>query len=103
MKSEKNTKWRAKADQVFKALGDYRRRMMLEILKEGPYTTGEICERFPEIDRCTVMQHLKVLEKAKLIRVEKVGKFRWNHLNLEPLKLSFEGWFLKMLPKAPGP
>ncbi len=54
-------------DRVFKALGDRRRRKVLDLLKTEPLTTGEICNRFPTLDRCTVMQHLGVLERASLI------------------------------------
>ena len=40
---------------------------MLDCLKDGPVTTGGLCERFDDMDRCTVMQHLKVLEGAGLV------------------------------------
>lgn len=49
---------------IFKALADHRRREILDLLKEAPKTTGELCDHFKKIDRCTVMQHLGVLEKA---------------------------------------
>ena len=35
-------------DLIFKALGDSRRRAMLDLLRRPPRTTGEIVERFPE-------------------------------------------------------
>ena len=49
-------------DPIFKALAHRRRRDILDLLKEEPRTTGALCEAFPEMDRCTVMQHLRVLE-----------------------------------------
>ncbi len=49
---------------------------MLDVLKDRPQTTGDLCARFPALDRCTVMQHLKVLEAAGLVRSEKVGRVR---------------------------
>ena len=52
-------------DTIFKALGDSRRREILDLLKERIRTTGELIEHFKQMDRCTVMQHLSVLEKAE--------------------------------------
>jgi DNA-binding transcriptional ArsR family regulator len=74
--------------RVFKALADWRRRKILDLLKTGPRTTGELCEHFAELDRCTVMQHLGVLEAAELVIVQRRGRQRWNYLNPIPLKKS---------------
>jgi DNA-binding transcriptional ArsR family regulator len=79
-------------DLVFKALGNRRRREMLDALKDNPQTTGSLCERFADIDRCTVMQHLKVLEEADLIIVRRQGRERWNHLNPLPIHDIHERW-----------
>jgi len=81
------------SDQVFKALASATRRRILDILKDaGPVTTGDICARFPDLDRCTVMQHLKVLEKADLVIVRRRGRERWNHLNALPIKHIHDRW-----------
>lgn len=79
-------------DNVFKALAHPRRRSMLDFLKEGPQTTGALCERFPDMDRCTVMQHLKVLEEADLVVARRQGRERWNHLNSLPIKAIHDRW-----------
>ena len=63
-------------DALFKALGHRTRRRMVDVLKGGPRTTGMLCELLPELDRCTVMQHLKVLEEAGLVITQKVGRVR---------------------------
>jgi DNA-binding transcriptional ArsR family regulator len=81
-----------KEDNVFKALAHPRRRSMLDQLKDGPKTTGSLCEIFPEMDRCTVMQHLKVLEDADLLIVRREGRERWNHLNAMPIKQIHDRW-----------
>lgn len=81
-----------KHDAIFKALGDARRRKMLDLLKNKSMTTGEICKRFKGMDRCTVMQHLGVLERADLIIVKREGRFRWNYLNPLPIKAIFDRW-----------
>ena len=77
---------------MYKALADYRRREILDLIKDGPKTTGEICRHFRRLDRCTVMQHLGVLEKADLIIVKREGRFRWNYLNVVPIKEIYDRW-----------
>ena len=79
-------------DLIFKALAHPRRRAMLDLLKHEARTTGMLCEAFAEMDRCTVMQHLKVLEEADLIIVRREGRERWNHLNALPIKRIHDRW-----------
>ena len=79
-------------DAVFKALANPIRRRLLDAMKDGPRTTGQLCEGEPTLDRCTVMQHLKVLEAADLIIVRREGRERWNHLNAMPIKAVHDRW-----------
>ncbi len=79
-------------DLIFKALGHRVRRRMLDALKAEPLTTGMLCDRFAELDRCTVMQHLGVLESAGLIVAERRGRERWNHLDALPVHAIHERW-----------
>jgi len=79
-------------DEVFKALANGTRRRLLDALKQAPQTTGALCEAFPDIDRCTVMQHLKVLESARLVLVTREGRERWNHLNAMPIQEINDRW-----------
>lgn len=65
---------------------------MLDVLKDRPQTTGALCAAFPALDRCTVMQHLKVLEEAELVIVRRKGRERWNHLNPLPIKHIHDRW-----------
>jgi DNA-binding transcriptional ArsR family regulator len=51
-----------------------------------------LCERFSDLDRCTVMQHLKVLEEASLVLVRREGRERWNHLNALPIQAIHDRW-----------
>ncbi|MCQ1574981.1 helix-turn-helix domain-containing protein [Neorhizobium galegae] len=81
-----------KNDLVFKALAAPVRREILDELKDRPQTTGDLCARFPKLDRCTVMQHLKVLEGADLVLVKREGRERWNHLNPLPIKAIHDRW-----------
>ena len=62
-----------KDDLIYKALADHRRREILDLLKDDRKSTGQICAHFKKLDRCTVMLHLGVLEKAGFQRAgEKV-------------------------------
>jgi len=79
-------------DRVFKALGHQVRRQILDDLRDQPLTTGTLVAHFPELDRCTVMQHLKVLEDADLIIPVRKGRERWNHLNVAPIQDIHERW-----------
>ena len=79
-------------DRIFKALSAPIRRTLLDALKDRPQTTGQLCALFPKLDRCTVMQHLKVLEGADLVIVQREGRERWNHLNPVPIKRIHDRW-----------
>src|SRR6476661_7292198 len=92
-----------RADRVFKALADRRRRQILDLLKTAPRTTGELCERFEgAIDRCTVMQHLGVLEKAGLLVAVREGRTRWNHLDVGPVQDVHARWIAPYAAEAAG-
>jgi DNA-binding transcriptional ArsR family regulator len=79
-------------DEVFKALANGTRRRILDLLRDQPRTTGELCASFPELDRCTTMQHLAVLERAGLVIAQRKGRERWNHLDAIPIKLIHDRW-----------
>jgi hypothetical protein len=73
------------SDKVFRALASATRRRLLDRLRDGPRTTGELCAAFGDLDRCTVMQHLWVI-------VVRQGRQRWNHLNVLPIKHIHDRW-----------
>ena len=79
-------------DLIFKALGHRSRRKIVDLLKLEPRTTGMLCDLMPELDRCTVMQHLGVLEEAGLVIAERRGRERWNHLDALPIHAIHERW-----------
>ena len=72
-------------DRVFKALASPVRRRMLDALRESSHTTGSLCSALPELDRTTVLQHLRVLEQAELVTGRRLGRER--HLSLAPLPI----------------
>ena len=61
--------------EVFTALADPTRRNILESLRNAPRTVGELAADQP-VSRPAVSQHLRVLEAAKLVRVEPRGNRR---------------------------
>ncbi|QSB05628.1 helix-turn-helix transcriptional regulator [Natronoglycomyces albus] len=79
-------------DKVFKALASATRRRILDQLKDHPKTTGEVCAAVDDLDRCTVMQHLRVLEQAGLVIPQRKGRERWNHLSVLPIKHIYDRW-----------
>ena len=80
------------SDATFKALAEPMRRDILDLLRDAPRTTGEICEVFDDISRFGVMNHLGVLKRAGLIVVEKRGRERINRLRSAPLQAAYEDW-----------
>jgi len=79
-------------DLVFKAMAGEDRRKILDLLHQCPMTTGEICKHLDWLDRCTVMQHLQVLENARLVISRKKGRCRWNYLDVGPIQRIHERW-----------
>ena len=65
---------------------------MLDILRDGPKTTGELAEEFPALSRFAVMQHLGVLEKGGLVVPRRQGRQRFNYLNPVPIQQIHDRW-----------
>lgn len=65
---------------VFKALNDKTRRDILELLKEGDKTAGEIADHF-QFSKPTISHHLDLLKQAELLLSEKKGQFIYYSLN----------------------
>ena len=70
---------------TIKALSDPSRREILELLKEGRLSAGEIAEKFP-VSGAAVSKHLSVLKDADLIRDTREGKFIFYELNTSVLE-----------------
>jgi len=79
-------------DAVFKALADPTRRTILDLLKPGPKTTGQLCGTFAGLSRYAVMKHLGVLADAGLVLVRREGRRRYNYLNAVPIRQVYERW-----------
>jgi DNA-binding transcriptional ArsR family regulator len=87
-------------NRVFKALADPGRRRVLQLLRKGPMSAGELAEHFP-VAKPTMSAHFAVLQEAGLIDAEKNGRtiiYRLRMSVLEDALLGFAdslGWDMK--------
>lgn len=70
---------------TLKALSDPIRREILNLLKSGRMSAGEIADHFPVTD-ASISRHLSVLKEADLIRDTREGKFIFYDLNVSVLE-----------------
>lgn len=70
---------------TMKALSDPIRREILEHLKSGRLSAGDIAEKFP-VSGAAVSKHLSVLKDADLIRDAREGKYIFYELNTSVLE-----------------
>lgn len=77
--------------QTFKALSDHTRRDILDLLKDGALSAGEIGQHF-NMTGATISHHLNILKNANLITDEKQGKYIYYELNLSVFEEIIQ-WF----------
>lgn len=65
---------------IFKALNDPTRREIIELLKKGDLTAGEIADHF-QITKPSISHHLDLLKQAGLVEAVKQGQFIYYSLN----------------------
>ena len=70
---------------TLKALSDPIRREILNLLKSGRLSAGEICDHF-DVTGASISRHLSVLKEADLIRDTREGKFIFYELNASVLE-----------------
>ena len=70
---------------TLKALSDPIRREILNLLKAGPMSAGDISARF-DVTGAAVSRHLSVLKEADLIRDSREGKYIFYELNASVLE-----------------
>lgn len=71
-------------DLAFQALSDPGRRAMVERLSFGPASVTELAKPLP-MTLSAVVQHLKILEEAGLVKSEKVGRVRTCTLDIRKM------------------
>ena len=70
---------------TLKALSDPIRREILNLLKQGRMSAGDIVDRF-EVTGASISRHLSVLKDADLIRDKREGKYIYYELNASVLE-----------------
>lgn len=71
--------------QTLKALSDPIRREILNMLKNGRLSAGEISDRFP-VTSASISRHLSVLKDADLVRDTREGQFIYYQINTSVLE-----------------
>ncbi|MFF5637781.1 ArsR/SmtB family transcription factor [Streptomyces sp. NPDC012825] len=85
-------------DDVFKALADPTRRLILDgLVERNGQSLFEICARLANrhglgMSRQAVSQHLAVLEAAGLVVTRREGRYKFHDLNTEPLERIATRW-----------
>ena len=69
---------------VFKALSDPTRRRVLQLLRKGPMSAGDLSDQF-DVSKPTMSAHFAVLREAGLVTMRAEGQKRIYALNVEPL------------------
>jgi len=82
---------------LFKALNDQTRREIIELLKAGDMTAGEIADHF-DISKPSISHHLDLLRQADIVSSEKKGQFIYYSLNTTVLD-EIISWFLGLKTK----
>jgi DNA-binding transcriptional ArsR family regulator len=77
---------------VWKALANPHRRSLLDAMRDGPRTTGDLADALPDLSRFAVMQHVGVLVDAGLVITRKEGRHRHHFLNAVPIQEAYERW-----------
>ncbi|KAB7730027.1 autorepressor SdpR family transcription factor [Rudanella paleaurantiibacter] len=79
---------------LFKALNDPTRRQMLDLLRGGDLTAGEIADRFA-MTKPSISHHLDLLRQAGLVESTRQGQFIYYSLNTSVLD-ELLGWLLSL-------
>jgi DNA-binding transcriptional ArsR family regulator len=94
------TPWATLSGDIYKALADPTRRVILDELQERTgQTLFELCTRLItkhglSSSRQAVSQHLDVLEAAGLVHTRREGRYKFHHLDTAPLRAIVERWHL---------
>lgn len=85
---------------LFKALDDPSRRKILELLREGDKTAGEIADAF-EMTKPSISYHLDLLRQGGLVISVKRGQFVYYSLNTSVLDETIK-WIYQLIKKEKG-
>lgn len=74
----------ARMGHVFGAIADPTRRAMLDVLRSGELSAGELAGRFP-VSRPAISRHLRILRQAGLVKETRQSQARIYSLDPRPL------------------
>jgi DNA-binding transcriptional ArsR family regulator len=86
------------SDDLFKALADPTRRLILDELRDRDgQTLFELCGRLAmnhgvSTSRQGISQHLELLEAAGLVTTRREGRYKFHHLDARPLRAITDRW-----------
>ena len=83
---------------LFKALNDQTRRSILEMLKDGDMTAGDIADQF-DMTKPSISHHLDLLKQAELVVSDKQGQFVKYSLNATIID-DIMSWFMQFNSKS---
>jgi len=89
-------------DAAFKALAEPRRREILKLVWSGELPAAVIADRFSDVTRSAISQHLGVLREAELIIERRDGVrrlYRTNHVQMERLRRYLEEYWDESLER----
>lgn len=85
---------------TFRALADPTRRTLIERLREGPKSVGELVSGLP-VSQPAVSQHLRVLRNAQLVEVRQQGNrriYRFNPAGLDTIRRFVDSFSAQVPP-----
>jgi ArsR family transcriptional regulator len=85
---------------VFKALGDPTRRAILDRLREGDLSAGEISDGFA-IGKASISHHLNLLKSAGLVRCRRQGQLQIYTLHTTVFQEALQ-WLLTFFKEQAG-
>jgi DNA-binding transcriptional ArsR family regulator len=83
---------------LFRALNDATRREILELLKDGDMTAGDIADKF-DMSKPSISHHLDLLRQADLVASVKKGQFVLYSINMTVID-EIMVWFMKFKPNT---
>ncbi len=86
--------------ETIKALSDPTRRRILEMLKKGPLSAGELGKEF-DMTGATMSHHLSILKKAGLVQDQKKGTFIYYEINTSVME-DLLSWVVSFMEDKDG-
>ncbi|WP_306597813.1 autorepressor SdpR family transcription factor [Geothrix sp. 21YS21S-2] len=81
---------------VFKALADPTRRRILDLLREGDLSAGDLAAGF-DITKASISHHLNLLKQAGLVRVRRQGQHQIYTLHTTVFQEAMQ-WMMNFFP-----